>query len=105
MSNIPLWSYEMVGCCLSKSECRVNTKVERKVERKVEHIERTKVDSKVESKLDPKVEHIERIERTKVENGELCEKDVSLKYTIGLISTEVLGYNVLFLEPFLSIFV
>ncbi len=89
MSNIPLWSYEMVGCCLSKSECRVNTKVERKVE----------------SKLDPKVEHIERIERTKVESGELCEKDVSLKYTIGLISTEVLGYNILFLEPFLSIFV
>ena len=89
MSNIPLWSYEMVGCCLSKSECRVNTKVERKVERKV----------------DPKVEHIERIERTKVESGEFCEKDVSLKYTIGLISTEVLGYNVLFLEPFLSIFV
>jgi hypothetical protein len=79
----------MVGCCLSKSECRVNTKVERKVE----------------SKLDPKVEHIERIERTKVESGELCEKDVSLKYTIGLISTEVLGYNILFLEPFLSIFV
>lgn len=89
MSNIPLWSYEMVGCCLSKSECRVNTKVERKVE----------------SKVDPKVEHIERIERTKVDHGEFCEKDVSLKYTIGLISTEVLGYNILFLEPFLSIFV
>ncbi len=84
----------MVGCCLSKNECRVNTKVERKVE----HIERTK--------LDPKVERIERTKvDSKVERGEFCEKDVSLKYTIGLISTEVLGYNILFLEPFLSIFV